>query len=334
MEPAPAVIDTVAFAKALGEALGKQNALASIQYATDIKPFDGENISDFMKDFEKKMKTLSIPDEEWPKMLERDVVPKIRSQVKTLASSFDWEETKKELLHWYNATDWDQMETALNKLEILNTQRPKNTADTHQWLHQHRMLWSKVETKNWKSSVSQSNAIYKAMPDQVITSFIDKKGYTRSDIIGREYSALWEEVMMHIRSRLEIENRDMATQERGSPAFDQVVTKEETAKNKRVLPIGNRQFGGWTESSSRQDQTTPPDTRMTAGRQPDQVDDLVRQMQDMKIALARHESRHVDLVEKLNQRHQDTPSIMRRTQPGQTNDTWNQHLLVTFQQTQ
>jgi hypothetical protein len=322
MEPAPAVIDTVAFAKALGEALGKQNALASIQYATDIKPFDGENISDFMKDFEKKMKTLSIPDEEWPKMLERDVVPKIRSQVKTLASSFDWEETKKELLHWYNATDWDQMETALNKLEILNTQRPKNTADTHQWLHQHRMLWSKVETKNWKSSVSQSNAIYKAMPDQVITSFIDKKGYTRSDIIGREYSALWEEVMMHIRSRLEIENRDMATQERGSPAFDQVVTKEETAKNKRVLPIGNRQFGGWTESSSRQDQTTPPDTRMTAGRQPDQVDDLVRQMQDMKIALARHESRHVDLVEKLNQRHQDTPSIMRRTQPGQTNDTW------------
>lgn len=270
-----AIVDMERLAEIIGSAIGSSNIHAGLQNSLNVREFNGESVTDFLKEFETKMMALKVIERDWVKWVVKFVGPGVRNQVKALIEGYDWEDAKKELTIRYHATDWDQMETALSELETINSQRPQTVVETYDWLIKHRYLWRKVEPQGWAIATSQSNSLYKAFPADLINGFMDKAKLIRKDVIRRPYQDLWGEMKQYVETRLETEQRD-------APSREQLQVRPEARQQK---PAARRE-----------------QTQVSLQTQDDQMAILARQMADLKIALAKSEAKVVDLASREERR--------------------------------
>ncbi|KAL6364628.1 hypothetical protein LRP88_01748 [Fusarium phalaenopsidis] len=248
--------------------------------------------------------SFAVPLHPLPPFKGKDVTEYLRNfnqEVRQAMEGFDWEEAQEKLKESFASEDSDQSETAEEKLKILNEARLKT--DFHaiiKWLNEHQYLFRQIDEK-WRDSRSQSRAIYKALPEEVIEGIYERHNKSVKEITIMNYNDLTQMIKRYYENKIEIRKTHRPR------------TEDDTRKV-TWAPTPPR-------SSSASAKTTK--TLKVLKKEPDEttnsrIDDLTAQLTQLSINLAKGQEAQLQLAQ-IIQRENDRQAAAGIAQPFRTN---------------
>ncbi|KAL6354151.1 hypothetical protein LRP88_12485 [Fusarium phalaenopsidis] len=169
-----------------------------------LPPFKGKDVTEYLRNFDQQAELMNISKEKKAALFESYTDPEVKREVRQAMEGFDWEEAQEKLKESFASEDSDQSETAEEKLEMLNEARLK--ADFHaiiKWLNEHQYLFRQIDEK-WRDSRSQSRAIYKALPEEVIEGICERHNKSVKEITIMNYNDLTQMIKRYCENKIEI----------------------------------------------------------------------------------------------------------------------------------
>ncbi|KAI8671752.1 hypothetical protein NCS57_00651300 [Fusarium keratoplasticum] len=246
-------------------------------------------------------KGKDVTEQKKPGLFESYTDPEMKREVRQAMEGFDWKEAQEKLKESFANDDSDQTETVEEKLEILNEVRLK--VDFHaiiKWLNEHQYLFKQTD-KNWMDSRTQSRAIYKALPEEVIDGICERHNKGVRELTIMNYHDLTDMIKRYCENKIEIRKTHRSR-------------NEDDTRKVTWAPTPPRNSSPSTKSTK-----TPRILR----KEPDEVtnskiDDLTAQLTQLSINLAKGQETQLQLAQ-IIQRENDRQAATGTSQPFRTN---------------
>ena len=266
-----------------------------------LPAFKGKDVTEYLRNFNQQAELMNISEDKKPGLFESYTDPEMKREVRQAMEGFDWKEAQEKLKESFANDDSDQTETVEEKLEMLNEVRLK--VDFHaiiKWLNEHQYLFKQTD-KNWMDSRTQSRAIYKALPEEVIDGICERHNKGVRELTIMNYHDLTEMIKRYCENKIEIRKTHRSR-------------NEDDTRKVTWAPTPPRNSSPSTKSTK-----TPRILR----KEPDEVinskiDDLTAQLTQLSINLAKGQETQLQLAQ-IIQRENDRQATTGTSQPFRTN---------------
>ena len=176
-------------------------------FAVPLNPlplFKGKDVTEYLRNFNQQAELTNISEDKKVALFESYTDPEIKREARQAMDGLDWEAAQDSLKEAFANEDSDQSETIEEKLEILNETRLK--ADFRaivKWLNEHQYLFRQIDD-NWKMSKSQSRAVYKALPEEIIEGICERHDKNVRELTTMEYHTLTQMIKRYCENKIEI----------------------------------------------------------------------------------------------------------------------------------
>lgn len=176
-------------------------------FAVPLNPlplFKGKDVTEYLRNFNQQAELTNVSEDKKVALFESYTDPEIKREARQAMDGLGWEAAQESLKEAFANEDSDQSETVEEKLEVLNETRLK--ADFHaivKWLNEHQYLFRQID-ESWKTSKTQSRAVYKALPEEVIEGICERHDKNVRELTTMEYQALTQMIKRYCENKIEI----------------------------------------------------------------------------------------------------------------------------------
>ncbi|KAJ4169220.1 hypothetical protein NW754_001306 [Fusarium falciforme] len=273
-------------------------------FAVPLHPlpaFKGKDITEYLRNFNQQAELMNVSDEKKPSLFETYTDAEIKREVRQAMEGSNWDEAQEKLKESFANEDSDQTETVEEKLEALNEVRLK--VDFHaivKWLNEHQYLFKQVNDK-WMDSHSQTRAIYRALPEEIIDGMCERHNKSVKELTMLNYNDLTDMIKRYCENKIEIRKTHRPRGEDdtrkvtwASTPLRSLSPAAKTTKTPRILK-------------------KEPDEAINS-----KIDDLTAQLTQLSINLAKGQETQLQLAQ-IIQRENDRQAAAGTGQPFRTN---------------
>ncbi|SCV61239.1 uncharacterized protein FFFS_15808 [Fusarium fujikuroi] len=261
---APAMTDSQ-FLAILGAIQNQRGGYTVVNSVAPYKEiFTGENVTEYLRYFERYMDNSNMLQEKRAMTLETLTVKSLVGDVRRACEGYSWEEAKKNLKEFFMAEDNSSMDSPEARLKKLNQERlPNDYPQTIRWLTRHRFEFKNIANK-FELMTTQSENVLNAIHQDIL------------DKVSLWYKTEWDEMRNMSYGRL-------------TQMIKQVVNNEITkAKNHRHLEEDDKDESHDLPQEPPKPKAVKAPAKTILKREPKSVaetsvDDLVAQLKDLQI---------------------------------------------------
>ncbi|KAH6985151.1 hypothetical protein EDB80DRAFT_691211 [Ilyonectria destructans] len=247
--------------------------------------FDAHNVTRFLRRYNHHMDGQRVSEDDRNDYIDSYITGAVASQVRRCVESLPWEQAQANLLDEFKYWDEHQGQSFDDQLFLKNTERlNEDYTAIMEWLNDHAFLCRKVDPDHWEQSVTQSKAIFNAMPIGIQQSLCESLDKSPEAIGSMPYSHLYEKIKSFIDRRISIRARSILRQP--------LLQKLEPTELQR------------NTQQNRAPPTVPPPTILKKGQDKtattDQMAQLIQGIEQLKINMSQGNERAIQMQKQID----------------------------------